>query len=193
MKKILLLLLAFISLAACGRSAPTNFYLLESGIEPMSVDNMPTRTLRVAQVETPGYLNRNNIVSRVHNQTRLILAEFHLWAEPVSNGVRRVIAETLTGPLLRDGINVLPIGTEEKGDYVLLIDVRRLDGNFDEKAALESRWTLLDRNDNPVRSGIFAAEEMVRGANYDVLVGAESALLRDFGKYLAKTLPPLMR
>lgn len=188
----LLLGLAF-CLSACGRSTPTNFYLLESSLGPRQVDSLPTRTLRVAQVETPGYLNRNNIVSRVKNQTRIILAEFHLWAEPVSNGVRRVVEEVLSAPMLEKGINVLPSGTEERGDYVLMIDVQRLDGNFNEKAVLESRWTLLDRSYNPVASGIFAAEEMVRGANYDILVETESTLVRQFGEYLGGKLPPLMK
>lgn len=187
------LLLAFFSLAACGRSTPTNYYLLESSLGPMKADNLPAKTLRVAQVEVPSYLNRNNIVSRVKGQTKLILAEFHLWAEPVSNGVRRVVEEVLTAPMLGNGINVLPSGTEERGDFVLLIDVQRLDGNFDEKAVLESRWTLLDKRDRPIGRGIFSAEEMVQGANYDVLVNAESGLVRAFGKYLAQQLPPLMQ
>lgn len=189
----IILFLAVLWLAGCGRSSPTNYYLLESRLGPMKVDNLPERTLRVAQVETPAYLNRNNIVSRVAGQTKLILAEFHLWAEPVGNGVRRVVEETLTGPMLAAGINVLPYGTEERGDYVLLIDIQRLDGNFNEKAVLESRWTLLDRSEKPIGRGIYSAEEMVAGADYNILVNAESSLTRGFGKYLAKKLPPLMQ
>lgn len=192
MKKLIWFLLA-ICLCGCGRSTPTSYYLLESSLGPMKTENMPAKTLRVAQVETPSYLNRNNIVSRVAGQTKLILAEFHLWAEPVSNGVRRVVEEVLTGPMLANGINVLPSGTEERGDYVLLIDVQRLDGNFDEKAVLEARWTLLDRREQPVGRGIYSAGEIVQGANYDVLVNAESSLVRGFGKYLAQKLPPLMQ
>lgn len=188
-----ILMAAVFCLAACGRSTPTNYYLLESALAPMQTDNLPSKTLRVAQVETPSYLNRNNIVSRVKGETKLILAEFHLWAEPVSNGVRRVVEEVLTPPMLANGINVLPSGTEERGDFVLVIDIQRLDGNFDEKAVLESRWTLLDRRDQPVGRGIFSAAEMVPGANYDVLVNAESSLVRAFGKYLAQKLPPLMQ
>lgn len=191
--KLPIFILLALCLTGCGRSTPTRYYLLESSLGPIQADSLPAKSLRVAQVETPSYLNRNNIVSRVKNETQLILAEFHLWAEPVSNGVRRVVGEVLTGPMLKNGINVLPFGTEEKGDYVLLIDVQRLDGNFNEKAVLESRWTLLDRNDNPVSRGIFSAQEMVPGADYDVLVGAESRLVRDFGKYLAGRLPPLMQ
>lgn len=179
--------------AACGRSTPTNYYLLESGLPPMQAADLPRTTLRVAQVEAPTYLNRNNIVSRVKGETRLILAEFHLWAEPVTNGVRRVVEEILTGPLLDAGITVLPTGTESGGDYVLLLDLQRLDGNFNEKAVLECRWTLLDQDEKPVDRGIFAAEEQVAGADYNTLVGAESSLVRNLGRKLAETLPNLIR
>ncbi|MBD5553270.1 MAG: membrane integrity-associated transporter subunit PqiC [Desulfovibrio sp.] len=190
---ILLLSLLAVALCACGRSTPTKYYLLESSLGAMNATSLPAKTLRVAQVEGPAYLNRNNIVSRVRGETQLILAEFHLWAEPVNNGVRRVVEETLTGPMLKQGVNVLPSATEEHGDYVLLIDLQRLDGNFNEKAVLESRWALLDRQDKRLGGGIYSAEEMVPGASYDLLVGAESSLVRNFGKYLAGELPSLMR
>lgn len=191
--KLTICLALALCLLGCGRSTPTRYYLLESSLGQIEADNLPSKSLRVAQVDVPAYLNRNNIVSRVRNEPQLILAEFHLWAEPVSNGVRRVIEETLTAPLLESGVNVLPSGTEERGDYVLLIDVQQLDGNFNEKAVLESRWTLLDRNEKPIRRGIFANEEMVPGADYDLLVSAESRLVHGFGKYLAGKLPPLMQ
>lgn len=179
-------------ICGCGRSTPTNYYLLESSLGPFQADNLPAKTLRVAQVEVPGYLNRNNIVSRINGETKLILAEFHLWAEPVSSGVRRVIEEMLTRPLLRSGINVLPSGTASGGDFVLLLDVQRFDGNFNEKAVLECRWAILDKNERPLQRGIFSAEEQVNGADYNILVGAESQLLKDFGKYLSDKLPPIL-
>lgn len=185
--------LCMVMAAGCGRSTPTNYYLLESGAAPVQADALPPTTLRVAMVEVPGYLNRNNIVSRVQGETRLILAEFHLWAEPVSNGVRRVVEETLTRPLLERGVTVLPTGAAGGGTYVLALDVQRLDGNFNEKAVLESRWTLLDKDDAPLANGIFSAEEMVPGSDYNVLVGAESRLVRRLGDYLAERLPPLLK
>lgn len=180
-------------LYGCGTSTPTQYYLLESSLGPLQIENMPKTSLRVSQVDTPAYLNRNNIVSRVDGQTRLILAEFHLWAEPVGNGVRRVVEEILTPPLMEQGINVLPTNTEERGDYLLLLDLQRLDGNFNEKAVLECYWTLLDKNENTLGRGIYSAEEKVNGADYNILVAAESALVRNLGIYLGQKLPTFMR
>lgn len=190
-KYLFLLLLPFF--LGCGRSTPTNFYLLESSLGPIQVDNMPVKTLRVAQVDVAGYLNRNNIVSRVAGETKLILAEFHLWAEPVGSGVRRVVEEELTRPLLEAGVTVLPGTSESRSDYLLLLDVQRLDGNFNEKAVLECRWSLLNNDDKPMERGIFAAEEHVNGSDYNILVGAESKLVKDMAAHLAEKLPALMR
>lgn len=194
LKKVpLFALMSCFLLLSCGRSSPTQYYLLESSLGSLQAESLPKTTLRVSQVETPAYLNRNNIVSRVDGQTRLILAEFHLWAEPVGNGVRRVVEEVMTAPLMEKGINVLPSSTEERGDYILLLDLQRLDGNFNEKAVLECYWTLLDRDDNSLGRGIFSAQEEVRGADYNILVAAESKLVRNLGTYLAQKLPSFLR
>lgn len=179
-------------LTGCGRSAPTTYYMLESGAPVEGFDKMPASSLRVAQVETPPYLNRNNIVSRVKDAPSLVLAEFHLWSEPVGAGMRRVIEETLLAPLYQDGIALLPGTSEAKADYTLLVDVLRLDGNFDEKAVLQAWWTLLDRDDNTLGRGLYGAEELVPGSNYNVLIEAESQLVRNFGQYLAGRLPELV-
>lgn len=195
-RKFLALLASIILLAAltaCGRSTPVNYYLLESAAAPLNTNSMPRKSLRVAQVEIPGYLNRNNIVSRVNGNAKLVLAEFHLWAEPVSNGVRRVIEETITGPLYQQGINVLPGSSESGSDYLLVLDVQRLDGNFHSLAVLECKWALLDHSGRALDRGIFSAEEMVDGDDYNILVATESSLLHKFGEYLATRLPTLTR
>lgn len=193
MKLLPIALTLFIALSACGRSSPTSYYLLEEESTPMTVTGVPKKTLRVAQVETPAYLGRNNIISRVKGESRVIVAQFHLWAEPVSNGVRRIIEESLTRPMLDLGVYVLPGGTEEHGDYVLVVDIQRLDGNFDEKAVLEARWTLLDKNDQPLERGIFADEKQVDGASYNMLARTESQLLREFGDRLARDLAAALK
>lgn len=189
---IVLILCGLYSLCGCGRSTPSNFYMLESSLNSIRTNNLPQTTLRIAAIDTPAYLSRNNIVSRVNGETRLILAEFHLWAEPVGNGVHRIIEETLTGPLLENGITVLPVSSESRSDYTLIIDLQRLDGNFNEKAAFECQWTLLNRDDRAINRGIYSNSEQVAGADYNILVKAESELVKNFGQYLADQLPVLI-
>ena len=107
-RKILFLSLVLLTLlSGCARSTPTRYYLLESALEPVKADTLPSKNLRVAQVTVPDYLDRNSIVSRVNGETELVVSQFHAWAEPVGHGVRRVVQEVLTPPLLAVGLNVL--------------------------------------------------------------------------------------
>ena len=193
-RKILFLSLVLLTLlSGCARSTPTRYYLLESALEPVKADTLPSKNLRVAQVTVPDYLDRNSIVSRVNGETELVVSQFHAWAEPVGHGVRRVVQEVLTPPLLAVGLNVLAPGDDTRADYVLLVDLQRLDGNFDSKAVLEARWTLKNRHDDVIARGIYADAEPVAGNTYDVLTAAESRMVRRMGEHLAARLPVLTR
>lgn len=193
-RKVLLLSLVLLTLlSGCARSTPTRYYLLESALDPVKADTLPSKNLRVAQVTVPDYLDRNSIVSRVNGETELVVSQFHAWAEPVGHGVRRVVQEVLTPPLLAVGLNVLAAGDDTRADYVLLVDLQRLDGNFDSKAVLEARWTLKNRHDDVIARGIYADVEPVEGKTYDVLTAAESRMVRRMGEHLAARLPVLTR
>ena len=193
-RKILLLSLVLLTLlSGCARSTPTRYYLLESALEPVKADTLPSKDLRVAQGTVPDYLDRNSIVSRVNGETELVVSQFHAWAEPVGHGVRRVVQEVLTPPLLAVGLNVLAPGDDTRADYVLLVDLQRLDGNFDSKAVLEARWTLKNRHDDVIARGIYADVEPVEGKTYDVLTAPESRRVRRMGEHLAARLPVLTR
>jgi uncharacterized lipoprotein YmbA len=178
-------------LVACARSAPTNYYLLESSAEPVQADSLPAKTLRIARVAVPDYLDHGGIVSRVDGQTRLVVAQFNVWAEPLSHGIRRVVREELAPRLLVSGVNVQAAG-EDGGDAVLFLDVWRLDGAPGGKAYAELHWILKNRRDAVLGQGSHADEEPVRGGEYTDLVRAQSALVSRFAARLAGLLPSLM-
>lgn len=73
-------------LTACGRSAPTHFYLLDSGQPPLTADSLPAASLSIAPVSVPDYLDRNGLVRRSDGQTRLEVSELDIWAEPLGQG-----------------------------------------------------------------------------------------------------------
>jgi uncharacterized lipoprotein YmbA len=184
------ILLVF-ALAACVRSVPTNYYLLESSAKPVQADSLPAKTLRIARVGVPEYLNRDGIVNRVDGQTRLVVAQFNVWAEPLDQGVRRVVREELAPRLFDAGVNVQATG-DDGGDAVLFLDVRRLDGTPGGKAYAELHWMLKNRRDAVLGQGSHADEEPVRGGEHADLVRAQSLLVGRFAARLAGLLPPLM-
>ena len=82
---VFLALLAVL-LTACGRSAPTHFYLLDSGQPPLTADALPAISLGIAPVSVPDYLDRNGLVRRSDGQARLEVSELDIWAEPLGQG-----------------------------------------------------------------------------------------------------------
>jgi len=101
MKLLLSASAALLLLTACVNLEPTpdptrNFKLssLAIGVQPP----MPSLALVIQPVSVPDYLKRSQIVLR-KEQGELTFSEFDRWAEPVENGIARVLAENLTSLL----------------------------------------------------------------------------------------------
>lgn len=198
MPRLLPLALMALLLCACGRSAPTNYYLLEAAPVSTGAEALPARTLRLAPVALPEYLDRNGMVTRGPG-TQVTVAQFHLWAESLQASVRRSVQGVLAPALLAAGVTVLAPADEDKSDYLLQLDLQRLDGSLAGTAVLEARWTLRDRQDAVLDRGLYTAEEAVHGKgaamreDYAALAAAESRLVQGLGAHLAARLPALLR
>lgn len=185
MPLVIAVFMASFLLSACGRSSPTSYYILDGSSPPAQQDIPVSCTLRVAMVNIPDYLNRNNIVSRKPGENRLVLADFHVWAEPLSNGIRRVTQVLLAAMLRKSKIDVIPNGSDQDADYVLELDIHRLDGNFGGNATLAAAWTLFGKNASAITGGEFVGQAPVSGSTYDMLVNVESQLIRSMADDIA--------
>src|SRR5262249_45023810 len=96
-------LLACIGLAGCAVSDPTQYYTLGQpaarNTESRAMASTPrssmaasTVSIGVGPVIMPSYLDRTQIVTRTAAD-QLDLANFHRWAEPLQEGIVRVLAE----------------------------------------------------------------------------------------------------
>ena len=177
-------------LTACGRSAPTHFYLLDSGQPPLTADSLPAASLSIAPVSVPDYLDRNGLVRRSDGQTRLEVSELDIWAEPLGQGARRVLGEVLAARLLPRGIDVIAAG-DQQGDMELAVALERLDGDTPGTARLQARWQL-SRGGEALDRGIYAASEDA-GMSSASLVAAQSRLLQGLGEHLAERLLPRLK
>ncbi|MDR2820833.1 MAG: PqiC family protein [Desulfovibrio sp.] len=191
-RPVFFFLFALFLLAACGRSVPDTYYLLESACAPLSVERLPGRSLRIARVSVPEYLDRSSIVSRIDDRAQLMVAQFHIWAEPLAQSVRRVVQEGLARLLLARGLTVQSPGDETAGDFTLFLDVQRLDGAVGGKAVLNVQWMLKNKRGAILGRGVYADEEQTSGNTYDAFVHAQSELVRRMTERLAQTLPLLI-
>lgn len=126
----------------CAKGPPPNFYMLETPAvtEPAGLEQGVT--VGVGPVSLPGHLDRNQIVSR-ETSVQLHLSERDQWAEPLKEGVIRVLAVQLALTLDSNRIFALPLRQPRQLDYQVAIDVVRLDGEIGKDVVLGARWTVL--------------------------------------------------
>jgi len=102
----LLSLAAFIGLTSCAVSDPTQFYTLDqagagsaqakagAGTPRSTVAGTGNVGVGVGPVLMPSYLDRTQIVTRTASD-QVALSMFHRWAEPLEEGIARIVAEQI--------------------------------------------------------------------------------------------------
>lgn len=193
MKLVLPALAALLVFNGCVNLEPTpdptrNFKLssMAIGTQPP----IPSLALVIQPVSVPDYLKRSNIVLR-KAQGELTFSEFDRWAEPVENGIARVIAENLTSLLNTRFIRTSdqPGGRDTELKLHLTIVDFSTDSNGNAIFTAESKLTSNDGK------GILAASRArlkVPGSPEPVdmadNVGALSTVLKQYSEQLAAQL-----
>ena len=187
-QKISLLLGLLIFLGGCGKSIPTNYYTLQTSFTPITKDSLPKTTLRVARVAIPQYLDREKDASI------LGVNSVQVWAEPLGDGIRRVLQTELTPKLLEQNITVLPLGSEDTGTYTLLVDILRFEGELNAKANLIAQWSLVSStSNNVITNGIYSAEEQLNNPTYHNMVEALSNLTKKLAAHILERVSNIRR
>lgn len=134
-------------LGGCGSSAPANFYLLQAQPAPPSLKPespaISHKAIGIGPVEIPEYLDRPQLVVRTGDNT-VQINEFERWAEPLREGVIRVVTDNLAGLLATERIEVYPWRSQLMIDYRLVLNLSRFDAAADGQTTLAGWWTLYD-------------------------------------------------
>ena len=131
-------LLVTILLAACGSTARSNHYLLTSRIDDVPSGGSPS--LGVGPIEIPEYLNRDSLVYRV-SDNQLQITSSERWAEPLGDGVSRVLSLNLAALLNTGDIQTFPFHPRRRPDFGVKLRVHSLDSQ-DSSARLVAEWLL---------------------------------------------------
>ncbi|MBW2072873.1 MAG: membrane integrity-associated transporter subunit PqiC, partial [Deltaproteobacteria bacterium] len=136
----------------------------------------------------PDYLDRPQVVTR-SSKNELHIAEFAVWAEPLENNFRRVLAENLALLLPTERLLTYPWDANTTLDYQIVIDVSRFDAELSGSAVLVVRWSILGENGRKVYIARESTLRKVLAVNsYEALASAESSLLATFSQEIVKTL-----
>lgn len=175
------------SFGCVGRSPETFYYVLNSNQKPPEAIAVKKAALQFRRIDIPGYLDRNAIVTRAPNNVQVTLSDYHQWAESLSFGMRRVLAETMAPRLAENNISLEPFDAEEAGPLQVFIQIFRFDGTLGGDTFLEARWTLRTYSDKIITQGTYTDTQSA-GLNYESLVKAQSTLLVNFGEALIAPL-----
>jgi hypothetical protein len=125
-------------LVACGSSPPNQYYRLTPQASPGSTAEKPA--LGVGPVSIPDYLKRSGMVySGGANQ--LLITEQQRWAEPLDEGIERVVAINLARLLNTDNLRLFPWQLDDIPDYAVQLVVLELDTEGPE-ALLVADWVI---------------------------------------------------
>ena len=148
--RILIIVAAVIAVAGCGTTRDPTFYQLSQTANTQLSGLERGLAIGVGPVNVPPYLDRPQVVIRGGGH-KLELSEFNRWVEPLTDSISRVIIINLSNRLESTRVYKIPRTNKTIPlEFRIEIDIARFDGDLGGNALLEARWTLYDRENEPV-------------------------------------------
>ncbi len=186
---VFLVLMAVLATSGCGTSELPRFYVLQPVAVPQaSVRSIPegTAVIGVGPVKLPDHLDRPQIV-RMSGSSKLEMAEFDRWAEPLGQNFARVLGDNLSMLLQDHRVVLYPWDRPANVKYQVKVDVSRFHGTADGRATLDARWSLR-KNGKEIAAKRSVIEKTAAGAGYEPLVAALGQALADLSNDIGQTI-----
>lgn len=128
-----------ILLTACSTTPPSTHYLLTATLDDIPTSERPA--IGVGPIDIPEYLNRNTLVYRGPD-SELLIERQSRWAEPLEDGVSRVVSLNLAGIVGTGNVRSFPWNPRRAPDYGVKIRILRMDASATE-AVLIAEWVII--------------------------------------------------
>jgi hypothetical protein len=189
---------AFVALAGCAVTDPTEYYTLgqptvnavegrASGATSQSgVAQSDIRGIGVGPIIIPAYLDRTQIVTR-SGADQVDLSTFHRWAEPLPDGIARILAEEIGARVPTDRIVMFPWRgvVAQTIQYQVVVGVMRFDGRPGGNITLDTRWRILATNGDELAFKRSTLVEAAAGSGYQPMVAAMTRAVLTLGQEIA--------
>ena len=182
--KLSVALLVGLLLSACGTTPPSSHYRLTA------LQSLPTNangpSLGVGPVNIPEYLNRDGMV-RSDGANSLNIAGNERWAEPLEDGVTRVIILNLAGLVNTQDIRRFPWHPDRAPEIGIKLNILKLDTES-SRATLIAEWSVYRVDeDGSLSRRLTRYEEPMSSANATggEIASAYSALLASLSQDMA--------
>jgi len=211
MVPLLIGLATSIGLAGCAVTDPTQYYALGAApVGSSTAGNAPspagaptpssmaagesTVAIGVGPVIVPGYLDRVQIVTRTADD-QVEISTFNRWAEPLQDGIARVLAEEIAARVPTQRVAVFPWRgvVAQTIQYQVVVAVARFDGRPNGDITLDTRWRILGRKGDEVVFRRSTIIESAPSSGYAPMVAAMTRALLALGQQIASEIRELPR
>jgi uncharacterized protein len=161
-----------------------------NSIAPAGLAASSGPAIGLGPIKLPEYLDRDEVVTRV-GPNRLELSGKDLWAEPLADNFKRVIAQDLTQSLGIHSITFYPWFGTTHLDYQVRIDVYSFETDSSANARLVAHWQVLDASGKLLHA---ADSDLSEPAQPGQPVAATlSRAVNGFARQIASTIQSLSR
>lgn len=193
------IVLALVALTGCA-SSPVQYYTLKplgaSGSMAASSSATPSSrpaglryAISVQHVSLPEQVDRPQIVVSDPNSAQVIPLNSALWASPLSDQIRRSLAEDLSRRL---GVLDIPSGSapDGLGIWKVIVRIQRFESIYGRQAGLDATWELVPSGLPGSKPVICRAETHVPVASgMSAMVTGHREALRRLAMVIAGQLP----
>lgn len=181
-------------LPSCVSSPSPRFYVLGiSSTEPQKQLGSRCLILGIGPVEIPSYLDRPEVVVRV-GPNEVQPSEFHRWAEPLQQGIARMVADSISRAICVSRVENYPWRTYLNVDFQVSVRIRRFEGYPGREVELVLDWSLFGPDPKKaLRQGSMELREPWPSGNLEEMVFAQSKLLDLAARKLAEEITVLLR
>lgn len=193
----LLLLAGACSLIGTGQRPVPRLYVLSSlaaSDPPMDpAAKLPRLSVGIGPVRLAEYLDRRNIIVR-NSHYGIELVDLSQWAEPLSTGLARAMADNLSVLLGTHRMLHFPWPSTAPVDYHVTFQVTQFDGRRGEQVVLRAHWQVFAGDGrNQLESGHAVIREKVAGPSVEALVAAHSQAAAGLSREVAAAIANLAR
>jgi uncharacterized protein len=185
--KWFLAVLACLALAGCGRSPPTQFYVL-SPVPPKQTAAVPeVPHVIVSNVNVPASLDRRSVVLRT-SADQVEVSEQARWAAPLDGMIRRVLAADLAQRIGRDKV-VAPGDPVPPGpSRVVALNLQDFVGSNQGEVTLDGDWSLQDDKHRVLQTRHVHLTRQVEADDVAAIAAAFSDMLGTVSDQIAAAL-----
>jgi len=189
MMRLIVIMLISTLCVSCN-SEKVTWYVLTSN-KPMQhrTQTKPAKVvLGMDKITVPVYLRNDKITTRVNNNT-LEEAEFHRWAEPVADNIKRVLAVNIHNQIQHVDVIHQPWAFDTKVSERLKIAVLRFDTDENSTSHLVVTWSIYNADESKL---LFrqtkSYQHSFEGTEYTYIVAAMSKNVNMFSQDVIRSL-----